>query len=253
MPSQNVRPFACAAFFFSILLFAGGVVLYISQHSGRGAMPEESYYRAVYVLQSMGGLAAQERESIPSRVKYADATESLLHHPDKIMVLQTVADELSGAGRTRPRAALFEAYARLALGEKERAAALLMRHVVESEYDPAHYALLCECLYALSDDTSLLLICREWEEREPACREERTRLLWTALFNLGRLADAEEFAAKEEPCLGWQAGVYAAKAALEQAGEDAAELRLQGALRRYPQQGALALRLWERIKDKERM
>jgi tetratricopeptide (TPR) repeat protein len=203
------------------------------------------------VLQRLGGPAAAETENIPRHVAFADETESLLHHSDKILVLQWVADALAKADQSLPKAPLFEAYARLALGERERAASLLMRYVAENEHNPGQYSLLCECLYDLSDFSSLLLICREWEERDPGCREDRSRYLWAALYTLGRHADAEASMQKEESCLGWQAGVYAAKAALATGKRSAAEKHLEHSLERFPDRSRSIRRLWEQIKGRE--
>ena len=162
-----------------------------------------------------------------------------------------MADALAETGRSRPKAPLFEAYARLALGERERAADLLLRHVVENEYNPGQYSLLCECLYILSDFSSLLLICLEWEERDPGCRDDRSRYLWAALYTLGRYADAEARMRKEESCLGWQAGVYAAKAALAAEKREAAEKHLEYSLERFPDRSRAIRRRWEQVKDRE--
>ena len=217
----------------------------------RNEVAQEEYYRAVYVLQSLGGPAAEEEEVIPPRVPYLDETESLLHHPDKILVLQQVADMLAAADGSRPRAPLFEAYARLALGERERAAALLTRYVIESEYSARHYSLLCENLYSLQDNTSLLLICREWAERDSICLENRAYYLWAVLHNLGRHADAARSAEKDAGCLGWRAGVYAAKSrhALGEAAQ--AEQLVQKTVARFPNDGLQIRRLWEQLKDRE--
>lgn len=251
MPSSSCRISACAVFIVFVLLLAGSGIAYIMAYSTGGAAPEERYYRAVYVLQSLGGPAAAEKEAIPPRVIYTDATESLLHHPDKILVLRHVADQLSAAEQDHPKAALFEAYARLALGERERASALLMRYVVESEYDAGHYAMLCESLRGLGDMTSLLLIGREWEEREEGCRKDRAQYLWVALYNLGRYADAEAFAAGRAACLGWQAGVFAAKAALAQGKHETAEEHLEKTRRAYPEQALSISRAWNQLKSRE--
>jgi hypothetical protein len=112
--------------------------------------------------------------------------------------------------------------------------------------------LLGECLYGLSDFSALLLICREWEERDRTCREDRSRYLWAALYTMGRFADAEAFMLKEESCLGWQAGVYAAKAALAAGRRGAAEKHLEDSLARFPGRSLSIRRLWEQIRDKDK-
>ncbi len=94
----------------------------------------ERYYRAVCLLQEMGGPARSEAVPIPRRVASCDATESLRHHPDKIFVLQTLADDLHSLGSSPPDAPLFEAYARLDLGERAKAADLLYSYVSTAPY-----------------------------------------------------------------------------------------------------------------------
>jgi tetratricopeptide (TPR) repeat protein len=252
MSSRPVRIIVCLGFFCALLLLAAGA-LYRARSRGESAGADDRYYRAVYVLQRIGGPAAAETEAIPRHVALADETESLLHHSDKILVLRRIADTLAETGQSRPKAPLFEAHARLALGERRRAANLLLRYVAENGYVPGHYSLLCESLYALSDFLSLLLICREWEERDPGCREDRSRYLWAALYTLGRYADAEASMQKEEACLGWRAGVYAAKAALAAGNPGKAEKHLEQSLERFPDRNLSIRRLWEQMKDKERI
>jgi hypothetical protein len=252
MQNSSTRFLACLGLALAILSLAGGGAFYLARCPSESAAATR-YYRAVYVLQSLGGPAAAEPENIPGPTSYADETESLLHHPDKIMVLRGVAEALSNAGQNFPKAPLFEAYARLALGERDRAASLLMRYVAENDYSPGHYALLCECLYGLFDYTSLLLICREWEERDSTCRNDRSRYLWAALYNLGRYADAEDFMRTKFACLEWQAGVYAAKAALGAGSHGEAENWLTRSLELFPGRSLSIRRLWDQIKDKEKV
>lgn len=240
--------------FFGILLGLGGFGLYFfldAPSGGRG--PEARYYRAVYLLRSFGGPAAAEEESIPARVAYADETESLFHHPDKILVLRHVAEDLADLSPQIPRAALYEAYARLGLGERESAARLLMRYVVDAEYSPRHYALLCRILYEIRDYPSLLLMCREWSERDPECREDRDEYAFAAFYNLGRHADALRLARRQGHCLGGLAALYAAKALLAMGQEDQAEALLREALDPHSGQGEHLRRLWERLRDREIM
>lgn len=215
--------------------------------------PRDRYLRAVYVLRSLGGPAAFEPEDIPGRVAVADGTESLLHHPDKILVLTHVAEELAEVRQEQPRALLYEAYARLALGEREQAAELLAAHVVEDEYNAAHYRLLATTLYELRDYSSLYIICREWAERDPGCLEQRARLTFAALYNLGRFDQAQAFARKNTDCLGWQADVRAAKAALASGNEPLANQLVQAAVQRHPESGPAVLRLWNLLRDKEEL
>lgn len=239
--------------FVCLVLFLAAAVHYVASWSTSGAVPHERYYRAVFVLQSLGGPAAREPEDIPRRVINTDATESLLHHPDKIFVLAHVAEELAKARGDVPKAALFEACARLGLGERREAARLLADYVVESGYDAGHYALLCEVLDELGDYSSLLMISREWRGRDPSCRADRSRLTWAALHNLGRYYQASAYALSREECLGWQAGVYAAKSLLAASGESEAEPVIEAALRLHPQDADRILLLWSQIKNKERM
>ncbi len=231
---------------------AGGLY-FVMGYSAGGTVPRERYYRAVFVLQSLGGPAAGEREDIPGRVPYADAAESLLHHPDKIFVLGHVADELAAVRQEAPKAVLFEAYARLGLGDRREAARLLAAYVVESDYSAKHYALLSRTLHELGDPSSLLLICREWRERDPSCRDDRLRFTWTALYNMGRYSQAASFMRTEGACLGWQAQVYTAKSVLASGEEHEAGLVLDAALKHYTEENAQILRLWNQIKSKDQV
>lgn len=239
--------FACAA-----PIVVGGLCFIVNFTAG-GVIPRERYFRAVFVLQSLGGPAAAEKENIPVRVPYADATESLLHHPDKIFVLGRVAEELAFLRAEEPKAALFESYARLGLGDRREAARLLAAYVVESEYNAGHYALLCRTLHELGDYSSLLLICREWFERDPSCRGDRLRLTWTALHNMERYGQAKAYMQGEGACLGWQAQVYAAKSALAAGEKHEADAALETVLERYADDAMLIHRLWDQLKDKVRV
>ena len=229
---------------------ATGVVLWLMAYSPGGGVPEERYYRAVYVLQRMGGPAAEEKVDIPRRVTYADATESLLHHPDKIFVLRRMAEDLAASRGSMPQAALFEGYARLALGEREAAAELLAQYVCDSPYAFRHYDLLCNTLHALGDYSSLLLMCGEWRERDPACNAERMIYVWSALYNLERYAEAKSYMLGEGACLGWQARVYAAKAALAMGQTGEAHQFLEEARKAFPHDTLNIQRLWNGLKEK---
>jgi hypothetical protein len=215
--------------------------------------PMNRYYRAVYVLQSLGGHAATESESLPDRVRYSDETESLLHHPDKRLVLERLADDLAAARPVRPRAQLFEAYARLALGERDQAASLLMSYVVENEYHPAHYALLSDILRDLEDNASLLLISREWSERDPVCREERALNAFAALFNLGRLDEAARYLEEARQCLAWRAPPRQAKLLLARGQAGEAEALINAAASGDPEHEPQIRRAWGLIRDREKL
>ena len=233
------------------VLATAAALFFIVSYSASGTVPHERYYRAVFVLQSLGGPAAGEREDIPGRVPYADATESLLHHPDKIFVLGHVAEELAQVRADVPRAALFEAYARLGLGDRREAARLLAGYVVESDYDAGHYGLLCRLLHEQGDYPSLLLICREWLERDAGCRADRIRFTWAALHNLERYAQAADYMLGEGECLGWRARVHAARSVLALSGERAAGQTLEAALSRYADDAPQILRLWNQLKARD--
>ena len=138
-------------------------------------------------------------------------------------------------------------------GERREAVRLLEEYVVESDYDAGHYTLLSETLDEIGDYSSLLMISREWRERDPSCRNDRIRFTWAALHNLERYAQASNYAAGEGECLGWQAGVYAAKSLLASGGEREAKLAVETALRLHPQDADRILRLWNQLKDKGRV
>lgn len=239
------RALLCAS-----LIAAAATAAHLLPRSAPTAEENETrYLRAVYVLKSLGGPASAEPDKTPARIVYDDDTESLLHHPDKILVLGRLADDLAACGPAYPRAGLFEAYARLGTGDKQAAADLLMRHVVMNDYNAAHYALLCRTLYETEDFTSLLIICREWAERDPACRDDRARYVFSALFALKRFADAEKSMRDAEPCLGWQAVPHAARAALAAGNPARAGQLVREGISRYPGAEMALKRLWERLQN----
>lgn len=209
--------------------------------------------RAVYVLRSFGGPAAGEEEIIPGRVAFSDETESLLHHRDKIFVLGQIADDLALSRKVSPKAALYEAYARLALGQRQEAVSLLMAYVVESPYLPDYYALLCENLHTVGDYASLLLICYEWRERDASCREERASLTFVALYNLGRVEEALRFVKSQQACLGWRATVYEARAKSALGRDDEAERLVQAAIQKAPDEANQIRRFWTIVRGKEKL
>lgn len=237
-----------------LVLLVNLLFLQASGHAAAALSPRmERYYRAVYLLQRMGGPAAAERVAVPGRVASCDATESLQHHPDKIFVLQTIADDLGSLGAFPPEAQLFEAYTRLALGERVRAASLLYAYVSVAPYQERHYALLTSLLHEQNESASLYLVCREWEERDPACNAERSLLTWTALYAMGRYADARAAALAPGNCLGGRAYLYAARAALAMGDAHGAESLVREAVREtQPGADAAAVQtLWDALRSRE--
>jgi hypothetical protein len=234
-----------------LLVSAAASVWFLARSAGDGRTRQgeaaERYLRAVYVLQSLGGPAAEEKEDIPSRIVNSDQSEDLLHHSDKILVLKRSAEELAALGGIFPRAGLFEAYARMSLGEHEAAARLLSRYVAENEYRPAYYALLGDNLAESADYVSLLLYCREWKEKDPSCNRVRSRYTLAALYKTGSCEDVASRAREESACLGWEAEVYAAGAA-QACGDGESARRL---LQKAESAGGDAVhiqRLWERLR-----
>ncbi|MDR2161979.1 MAG: hypothetical protein LBO77_07590 [Desulfovibrio sp.] len=213
----------------AVCLTAGGLLLF-GPHlfsSGRKEAPEDRLLRAAYLLQRLGGPAAEEKLEIPRRIRIADSTESLRNHPDVVFVLRTLAQDLSLLTADGvERAPLFEAYARISLGETAKAGRLLARYVAENPYDQRHYALLCALLEQTGDFPALLLIAGEWRERDPVCREERLIFTWVALCQTRRPAEAGDLILRQGACLGWRRDLYAARAFLAAgAPEKAAELK----------------------------
>ncbi|MDL2266508.1 hypothetical protein LJC46_00785 [Desulfovibrio sp. OttesenSCG-928-G15] len=237
-----------AVVFLSLLLLAAaGICSRVS--SSPETVEHARYYRAVHVLQHLSVHAAEEPEAIPMRVAYDDATESMLHHSDRIQVLKRIANDLASYRSEMPRAALYESYARLALGDRKQATYILTRYVVENTYEPRHYALLCQNLHEQGDHASLLLMCREWAERDKTLRKDRARYLWIALYNLGRFEDAEQSLDEHADCLGWRALVYSAKTALAQGNAAEAEKLYQKAVNAYSDKSIQIKRLWDKLKS----
>ncbi len=173
----------------------------------------EAYYRAVYILQKMGGPAATEPVIVPRQIARLDSTENLLHHPDKIFVLTSIVKDLQKLGPSLSDAQLFEAYAHLALGERQQAADALSAYVASAQYQERHYVLLTTLWHDLGDYTSQYLMSLEWGQRDPACNEKQIFSTWNALCNLSRYSDAKNLMLRSSSCLGWASQVYAAKAA----------------------------------------
>ena len=181
----------------------------------RGESPEDRFLRAVYLLQRLGGPATEEAVAVPQRIRATDAAESLAHHPDAVFVLRTLAGDLADlAAQGLDQAVLFEAYARIGLGEPEAAGKLLARYVAESPYEERHYARLCSLLEETDDYRTMLLIATEWRDRDPVCRENRLIFTWLALCRTGRLPEAERLLDREGACLAWRRYLYAARTAL---------------------------------------
>lgn len=177
--------------------------------------PQDRFLRAVYVLQMMGGPATAETIAIPKRLKTSDATESLLHHPDRTFVLRSLAADLASLREEHgiSEAALFEAYARVDLGETGKASSLLSAYVADHPYKAGQYALLCSLLQDLQEYRGLLLICAEWRGRDPECRADRLTYTWLALCRLGRFLEARDLMLRDGDCLEWRRFLYAARAA----------------------------------------
>ena len=108
-------------------------------------------------------------------------------------------------------------------------------------------------VYELGDYPSLLLICREWPDRYPDCRGERLRVAWAGLHNLGRYGRAQNHMRADGACLGWRAAVYEAKSALSMEGTSAAENVLEREVKKYPENAPQIRRLWDILKEKNRV
>ena len=208
------------------------------------------YYRAVLVLQTMSPAAAEEKEVIPPQVRYHDSTESLLHHSDDIFRLRAIASALREVGAAYPKARLFEAYARLGLGEKESATGLLSAYVAENPYEPRQYELLCELLQESGDAAALYLITQEWLEHDSSCREDRLLHTWVALSRMGRHRDAAALMEGGRSCMGWRAALYSARSLFALGDEKAGEEMIQRAVDVFPDARGAILLEWERVKGR---
>ena len=214
------------------------------------AMVDElRFMRAVYVLQHIDANAAAEKIGIIPAITRDDATNGLLHHTDKVFVLQHLAQELEACTPAVPQAALFAAYARLALGQQVEAARLLNNYVAEAPYDPNHYALLCEALSGTGDYALLYMTCLEWAERAENCRKDRALFLWRALMHLERQEEAAEMALQASPCLGSEAQVYAARALLGAGKQPQALALIESAAKAAPAERDKIYLLWSRLQN----
>ena len=221
----------------------------LNRKQAHSSLEEEHYrfLRAAYVLQHIDPNAATEKLEFPRAVARDDTVNGLLHHTDKVFVLQHLAQELEACTATSPKASLFAAYARLALGQQGEAARLLNSYVAEGPYNPNHYALLCEALSHAGEYALLYVTCLEWAERAEDCRKDRALFLWRALMHLERPDEAAENALQASPCLGNEAQVYAARA-LWGAGKEAQALALvEGAAKAAPAERDKINLLWNRL------
>lgn len=221
----------------------------LTRKQAHSSLEEEQYrfLRAAYVLQHIEPNAAAEKLAFPPAVARDDTVNGLLHHTDKVFVLQHLAQELEACTQTVPLSSLFAAYARLALGQQAEAARLLNQYVADAPYSPNHYALLCEALYNAGDYALLYVTCLEWAERAEECRKDRALFLWRALMHLERPEDAAQEALQAQGCLGSEAQVYAARALL-QAGKQAQALTLvEAAAQAAPAERDKIFLLWQRL------
>ena len=245
--SLRKRLFYCVA---SAMIISLSVAYFPSaaQAASRFSAETERWYRAVYVLQCFGGPAAEEEMEIPAKIRRSDEAESLRFHPDRPLVLRTLAADLEDLAPRIPEARLFAAYARLSLGERRQAADLLSRYVSESAYSARHYEILCDTLQSLRDATGLYLICREWEERDPACRPQRLLFTWTALFSMGRFDDARKAVSRDAACLGTDGPLYAARAAEAAGDHKGAEDLVEAVCRLNPENTQTIRAAWQRLR-----
>lgn len=210
------------------------------------------YYRAVAVLQRIDKLAKLENELIPSSIYDQDETESLIHHPDTLYVYQVVADELAQLEDHFPKAKLFGAYARLALGETLQGVELLLDYVGEtSDTSNWHYGLIAEKLAGLEDWTSLYIICLEWEEKNNECVQSRATYEWQALMQMGRHEAALLALAKNENCLDWKFPVFTAMSTYSLGQHQQAKKILLDGKKKYPQYAQQMLNLWYKTSPPE--
>lgn len=214
----------------------------------QGSADLNRYYRAVAVLQSLDKGARQEKEVIPQEIYSQDETESLIHHPDELYVYKVVAAELAGLDQEIPRAKLFEAYARLALGQTLQGAQLLMDYVADAEEgEDRHYLLIVENLATLEDWTSVYIICLEWEEKRSECSQVRALYEWKALTELKRHETALHSLSRSESCLDWKFPVYEAMSTYSLGQKKQAKQILVESKKKFPERTRQIANLWYKM------
>ena len=204
----------------------------------------EIFLRSVYVLRSLSANARQESLAIPRRVATTDATESLLRHPDSKLVLRQIGQDLAALRAKHEDAALYEAYARLELGQIREASVLLESYVATAPFDARRYDLLCDSLRGLEDYLTMYIIAREWSERDSQCRARQVEAEWQALYGLGRYTEAAALARKQATCLGWPASVYEAAALNALGQKKGAAALVAGAIDAFQEKETEIIRLW---------
>lgn len=212
---------------------------------------EQRFYRAVYVLQSLGGPAAGEKITIPGTVRLSDATESLVNHPDKTFALRQATEELNALSLAMPEALLYAAYGNLILNEQQKAVDQLRRYTDQAGYRAAPYELLCGALYSMRDYAALEKVLEEWEKKEPQCLEAKLLFTFSLLYHQGKYAEAGQYLARMQPCGSWKAQVFAAMATRAMGHSRQAESEIENIRKAYPREDRNIELFWERLKARE--
>ena len=211
------------------------------------------YLRAIYVLRTLDPSLAVGSFSIPRRIITDDTANTLVQHPDKIFVLDSMAQELESLSRNKGMsdADYYAAQAYNKLGQRSNAARTMGRYLHTAPYQAENYFFLVRCLYENSDYTAMRKAAADWEARDPACNEKRLVYTWGSYLAEGKAQDALN-AVNASVCSGWRPQVLAARSTLDLGGTEAAELMVKAAISAYPKNAKTIQAMWEQVREAER-
>ena len=237
----------------SIAAACGLFLLAMSGGAHAAETVQTRYLRAVYVLRTLDPSLAAGTLAVPRRIITDDTTNTLVQHPDKIFVLDSMARELESLSRNKGMgdADFYAAQAYGKLGQRSNAARAMGRYLLISPYQAENYLLLVRWLYENSDYAAMRAAAADWRTRDPACNEKRLVYVWGSYLAQGQPQDALN-ALNNSACNGWRPQVMAARSTLDLGSAGAAEHMVDAAARRFPKNAKTIRAFWEQIREVER-
>lgn len=237
----------------SITAACGLFLLALSGAAHAAETVQTRYLRAVYVLRTLDPSLAGNALAIPRRIITDDTTNTLVQHPDKIFVLDSMARELESLSRNKGMsdADYYAAQAYGKLGQRSNAARAMGRYLVIAPYQAENYLLLVRWLYENSEYEAMRAAAAEWRVRDPACNEKRLVYVWGSYLVQSQPQDALNVL-NDSACNGWRPQVMAARSTLDLGSAGAAEHMVDAAALRYPKNARIIRAFWEQIRETER-